>query len=100
MNNNKDLGKDGVKMEINEIEQKIALGELSAAQVFTQMKQHACVVVKVGNFEKKEVSKLNNTIYLKAKDILEERQELSHIGWSGVGHFIDWLEENYNLTEK
>ena len=27
-------------MEINEIEVKIACGELSAAQVFTQMKQH------------------------------------------------------------
>ena len=27
-------------MEINEIEYKIACGEMSAAQVFTQMKQH------------------------------------------------------------
>jgi len=27
-------------MELNEIEHKIGIGEMSAAQVFTQMKQH------------------------------------------------------------
>lgn len=87
-------------METNEIENKIALGELSAAQVFTQMEQHVCQIVKVGDYEKKEVTRLNNMLYLKAKSILEDRRHLSHIGWSGVGCFIDWLEENYDLVEK
>lgn len=56
--------------------------------------------VKVGNYEKKEVSKLNNELYLKAHEILEKEEHLSHIGWSGVGKFIDWLEANYAITKK
>ena len=58
------------------------------------------MTVKVGNHEKKEVSELNHTLYKKAEYILEYEQHRSHIGWSGVGSFIDWLESNYELTEK
>lgn len=91
-------------MEIKEIEQKIACGELSAAQVFTQMEQLLVgkpekSTITVGTYERKEVTKLNNKLFIAAKDILDDRQHLSHIGWSGVGYFIDWLEENYDLTE-
>jgi hypothetical protein len=55
---------------------------------------------QVGTHEKKEVSDLNNTLYLKAEEILEDNLQLHHIGWSGVGKFIDYLEANYNITKK
>lgn len=58
------------------------------------------MTIKVGNHEKKEVSELNHTLYKKADEILESEQHRSHIGWSGVGLFIDWLENNYELTKK
>ncbi|AZU97843.1 hypothetical protein [Vibrio phage LP.2] len=56
--------------------------------------------LEVGHFEKKKVTPLNKELYLKAVDILEDSQHLSHIGWSGVGKFVDWLEENYNISKK
>ena len=56
--------------------------------------------VEVGNYEKKVVSKLNNRLYSKDGEILEDNQHQSHIGWSGVGLFIDWLENNYDIKEK
>ncbi|MCK5603875.1 hypothetical protein KAR91_18455 [Candidatus Pacearchaeota archaeon] len=58
------------------------------------------MTVKVGNREKKEVSELNHTLYKQAEYILENEQHRCHIGWSGVGSFIDWLESNYELTKK
>jgi hypothetical protein len=24
----------------------------------------------------------------------------SHMGWTGIGNYIDWLEANYNIVEK
>jgi len=56
--------------------------------------------IKVGNNEKKEVSELNNQLFKNARDILEDNMHLNHIGWSGVGNFIDWLESNYTITSK
>lgn len=56
--------------------------------------------MKVGTYEIKEVSELNNKLYEKAKEIMLVEQHKWHIGWSGVGSFIDWLEENYELKEK
>ncbi len=57
-------------------------------------------MVQVGTNEKKEVTELNNSLYLNAERILEENEHQSHIGWSGVGAFIDWLEANYTITPK
>ena len=54
---------------------------------------------EVGNFEKKAVSYENAGLFNKAKEILENEQQLSHIGWSGVGKFIDYLETFYNLEK-
>ena len=59
--------------------------------------------MKVGKNEPKEVSNLNNRLYLKAVEILEgppNRKLGWHIGWMEVGNFIDWLEQNYNITPK
>jgi len=56
--------------------------------------------VKVGKHEKKEVTELNNEIYLVAKEMLSEIHHHQHMGWSGVGAFIDWLEENYSIKLK
>ena len=58
------------------------------------------MTIKVGNYEKKEVSELNHTLYKKAEEILEDEQHRSHIGWTDVSLFIDWLEGNYELTKK
>ena len=59
------------------------------------------MTIKVGNHEKKEVSELNHTLYKKAEEILDsETYNAYHIGWYGVGLFIDWLESNYELTKK
>ena len=59
------------------------------------------MIIKVGNHEKKEVSELNHVLYKKAVDILgSETCNAYHIGWHGVGVFIDWLESNYELIKK
>ena len=42
-------------MEIDEIEHKIACGEMTAAQVFTQMKQHVGKLLKESNEEKMKI---------------------------------------------
>jgi hypothetical protein len=57
-------------------------------------------MIKVGDHEPREVSQLNHELFTKAEDILGCSQHQSHIGWSGVGNFIDWLEENYTLERK
>lgn len=59
--------------------------------------------MQVGKKEKKEVSELNHEIYTKARDILGDDENMpffSHIGWIGVGVFIDWLEANYEIKKK
>ena len=56
--------------------------------------------VKVGINEKKVVTELNNELYLNAAEILENNEHKSHIGWHGVGLFIDWLEANYDIRKK
>ncbi len=55
--------------------------------------------LKVGDCEEKEVSELNNELYKKAKYILGNDRH-QHIGWSGVGQFIDWLESEYEIKKK
>ena len=57
-------------------------------------------MIKVGKYEEKEVSELNHALFKEAGRILEDEMHLSHIGYSGVGKFIDWLEENYKITKK
>lgn len=61
-------------------------------------------LISVGNCEKKEVSQLNNDLFLAAKDIMEKGTENSkrchHIGWASVGDYIDWLEINYYIKPK
>ena len=61
-------------------------------------------LISVGNYEKKEVSPLNNDLFLAAKDIMEKGTEDSkrchHIGWASVGDYIDWLEINYDIKPK
>jgi len=56
--------------------------------------------LSVGKHEKKEVTKLNNILFTKAKYIMEENEHLYHIGFHGLGMFIDWLEENYKIVKK
>ena len=56
--------------------------------------------MNVGDNEPREVTQVNNELFLAAKEIIEEGQHLSHIGWSGVGDFIDWLELNYDIKKK
>jgi hypothetical protein len=61
-------------------------------------------LISVGNYEKKEVSQLNNDLFLAAKDILQKgTDDTKHglgIGWSSVGDYIDWLEINYDIKPK
>jgi len=61
-------------------------------------------VMKVGNKVPKEVTKLNNALFLKAKDVMEEASgEFSgswHYGNQGISAFIDWLENNYEIKLK
>lgn len=57
-------------------------------------------IVKVGKLNPKVVSHLNHRLYKQAVCILNTNCFISHIGWAGVGAFIDWLEENYHITKK
>lgn len=43
---------------------------------------------------------MNLNLYKKAQEILENEQHLSHIGWSGVGKFVDYLETFYTMERK
>lgn len=58
----------------------------------------------VGDDEKKIVSRLNNELFIKGKEIMEasagEGRSLMHIGWHDFGKFIDYLESNYNIKKK
>ena len=53
-----------------------------------------------GNKTVKEVTELNNELFLVAKEVMEEHTYSNHIGWYSVGEFIDYLEENYTITKK
>ncbi len=69
-----------------------------------QEKQKKTKLVSVGCFERKEVSQLNNDLFLVAKDIMKKGTEGSKrgssIGWASVGDYIDWLEQNYDIKPK
>jgi hypothetical protein len=58
--------------------------------------------VEVGHLEPKNVSILNNHLYEEAIRILTDGNNLpmSHIGFVGIGVFIDWLETNYEITPR
>ena len=56
--------------------------------------------MKVGDEDKREVSEFNNELFTNARRILEAGCNLSHIGWAGVGDFVDWLEANYEMKKK
>lgn len=59
------------------------------------------MAIKVGKYDKKEVSELNNELYKKAEEILQDETGSGwHIGWIGVGCFVDWIENNYEITKK
>ncbi len=53
-------------------------------------------LISVGNYEKKEVSQLNNDLFLAAKEKMENSTDGSkrspRIGRGSVGDYIDWLE--------
>lgn len=58
-------------------------------------------MIEVGMTEKKMVTKLNHELYNSAVDIMGENTGNGwHIGWIGVGAFIDWLEANYEIKKK
>ncbi len=57
-------------------------------------------LIQVGNMEKKKVTPLNRELYLAAERLLEAECYIHRIGWVGVGAFIDWLEENYDIVKK
>ena len=56
--------------------------------------------IKVGFFRPKEVSKFNNYLFDNAIRIICDNIEESNIGKVGVSAFIDWLEENYEITPR
>ena len=61
--------------------------------------------VKVGhtsNETAKEVSALNNTIYLKARELMAADTNMgqNHIGWMGLSAVVDWLERTYTIKVK
>ena len=56
--------------------------------------------MQVGETEKREVTELNHELYTNAVSVMEAGCNLSHIGWAGVGDFIDWLEANYEITKR
>lgn len=66
--------------------------------------------MNVGTHEKKEVSELNNELFNAAKRVIEggcgenekgkAKNRCWHIGWGGVGDFIDYLEQNYEIAKK
>jgi hypothetical protein len=60
--------------------------------------------MKVGTHEKKEVSQLNNDLFLAAKTIMQREYKNSkrspRFGWGSVGDYIDWLEMNYDIKLK
>jgi hypothetical protein len=78
---------------------KLTAGELlRSSKVVTRNEQ----TIKVGSYEPKEVSKLNHHLFKEAKSQLADEANLQmyHIGWYGIGIFIDWLESNYNITPR
>jgi len=59
--------------------------------------------MRVGFREHRIVSDLNHELFEAAREIMEAaelRGGVRHIGWAGVGDFIDWMEKNYYITEK
>ena len=57
-------------------------------------------MVKVGNHEKKEVTEVNNAIYLGMLSTINAGQHTNHMGLNGLSNAVDWLEENYILIKK
>ena len=53
--------------------------------------------IKVGKYEPRVVSELNHELFEAAK-CWEPYSK--HIGWSDIGNFIDYLEENYDIKIK
>lgn len=66
------------------------------------METNKCKVC--GSAELEEYSELNRELFTKAKEIMDDNDNNSsthwHIGWCDVSDFINWLEENYHITEK
>jgi hypothetical protein len=62
------------------------------------------MMMNVGNMEKRNVSELNNELFIAGKKIMEEStkkpQACWHIGWSSLGDYIDWLEANYEIVKR
>lgn len=50
----------------------------------------------------KNYTMINKVLFSNAKKIMEDKSKKSygHIGWMDVSHFINWIEQNYELKEK
>lgn len=58
------------------------------------------LLYSVGLNEPKRVSLLNKTLFDRAKNILEENTQNNTFGLSGLGMFIDYLEEHYDISKR
>ena len=49
-------------------------------------------------------SALNKDIFSKGKEIMEDKIQSpfggGYIGWCGLSAFVDYIEENYNISKK
>lgn len=59
-------------------------------------------LIEVGTHFKRKVTPLNKELFEGAEIILDkvDIKACNHMGWYGIGNFIDWLEENYDITKK
>lgn len=57
-------------------------------------------MVKVGKYDKKKVTELNNELYREAVEIIFNSDYSRYGGKVSLSKFIDWLEENYNVSKR
>lgn len=61
-------------------------------------------MVTVGKLKPKEVSDINHKLFKQAEKMIEASTEdlmtCFHMGFKELGDFIDWLTENYDITER
>lgn len=49
-------------------------------------------------------SDINKDLFRKGKEIMEDKVQSPHggssLGWCGLSAFVDYIEKNYNISEK